>query len=78
MTKRRRPIPPNAEKTNWVRIAVEELTGPTAAANRIGVSGTSIHKWISLGYVPLSADCLRLAEASGVPFAKLAGPKKSA
>lgn len=73
--------PPNVrvsteDKTNWVRVAVDELSGPTAAANKIGVSGTSIFKWLNLGYVPLSYDCLQLAERSGVPFSKLAGPKR--
>lgn len=62
--------------TNWVALAIDELHGPTATANRLGVSGTSVHKWRRIGFVPGSQDCLNLANASGIPIAKLAGPRR--
>lgn len=33
--------------TNYVRIAVDRLGGPTKAAHQMGVSNATIHNWIN-------------------------------
>jgi hypothetical protein len=68
-------VPARAE-TNWIRVAVDRLGGGTKAAVAVRVSGTAIHKWIGIGYVPRSDHAWRLAQASGVPIQKLVGPDR--
>lgn len=58
---------------NPVEVAVEKVGGPTKTAHACGVSNSSVHQWLDLGYVPRSKHAARLSAASGIPVWVLAG-----
>ena len=61
--------------TNFVRLAVGTLGGPTQAAITIGTSGTTIHNWIRKGKIPSLRQAEKVAKLTKIPVLKLRGCK---
>jgi hypothetical protein len=57
--------------TNWVRVAVDRIGGPTKAAVTFSVSGTAIYHWISANRVSDIDKAKRLSYLSGVDLTLL-------
>lgn len=51
--------------TNFVRIAVDRLGGPTKAAHQMGVSNATIHNWINKRTISDIDRARRLADLAG-------------